>query len=56
MLAKTFGIQQQLIDWRRDFHMHPELGFNEVRTSAKIAEVMEQLGYRIRRFAVGARR
>ena len=49
MLAKTFGIQQQLIDWRRDFHMHPELGFNEVRTSAKIAEVMEQLGYRIRR-------
>jgi amidohydrolase len=29
--------------------MHPELGFNEVRTSAKVAEVMEQFGYRIRR-------
>ena len=49
MLTKASGIQQQLSDWRRDFHMHPELGFNEVRTSAKIAEVMEQFGYRIRR-------
>lgn len=49
MLNKAIEIQQQLSDWRRDFHMHPELGFNEVRTSAKVAEVMEQFGYRIRR-------
>jgi len=49
MLNKAVKIQQQLSDWRRDFHMHPELGFNEVRTSAKVAEVMKQFGYRIRR-------
>jgi amidohydrolase len=49
MLKKARNMQQQLIDWRRDFHMHPELGFNEIRTSAKLAEIMEQFGYRVRR-------
>ena len=34
--------------WRRDIHMHPELGFEETRTAAKIADIMGQLGYRVR--------
>jgi amidohydrolase len=49
MLAKAKAIEKQIVDWRRDFHMHPELGFRESRTSAKVAEVCEQLGYRVRR-------
>lgn len=49
MLAKAKTIHQQIIDWRRDFHMHPELGFTETRTSAKVAEVCESLGYKVRR-------
>ena len=29
---KAFDLKDQLIQWRRDFHMHPELGLNEFRT------------------------
>jgi len=49
MLEKARAMQQQLTDWRREFHMHPELGFQEIRTAAKVAEILEQIGYRVRR-------
>jgi amidohydrolase len=49
MLDKAKSIQDQLSAWRRDFHMHPELGFREIRTAAKVAEILEQVGYRVRR-------
>ena len=49
MLAKAKAIQSQLSAWRRDFHMHPELGFQETRTAGKVAELMEGFGYRVRR-------
>jgi amidohydrolase len=47
MLEKARTFEQQLIQWRRDFHMHPELGFEENRTAARIAEEMAALDYRI---------
>lgn len=31
-------------EWRRDFHAHPELGFDEHRTSAKVAELLKEFG------------
>lgn len=34
-------------DKRRDFHMHPELGFQEVRTARIIARELSQLGLRV---------
>ncbi len=49
MLDKARAMLTQLVDWRRDFHMHPELGFKETRTSARVAEALEQLGYRVKR-------
>jgi amidohydrolase len=49
MLDKAKAIQAQLSTWRRDFHMHPELGFHETRTSARVADILEQLGYRLKR-------
>jgi hippurate hydrolase len=49
MINKARAIQEQLVAWRRDFHMHPELGFQEVRTSAKAAEILEAFGCRVRR-------
>jgi amidohydrolase len=49
MLEKAHAMQEQLSSWRRDFHMHPELGFQEIRTGAKVAEILEQLGYSVRR-------
>ena len=49
MLDKAKAIQDQIIAWRRDIHSHPELGYHETRTAAKVAEVMEGLGARVRR-------
>jgi amidohydrolase len=49
MIKKAIEMQTLLSKWRRDFHMHPELGFNEIRTSKIVAETMEKFGYRVRR-------
>ena len=48
MLEKAKELSMQMSDWRRDIHMHPELGFEEIRTAAKVAEIMGNLGYRVR--------
>ena len=48
MLERARAIEEQLIAWRREFHMRPELGFQETRTAARVAEVLESLGYRVR--------
>src|SRR3972149_6829056 len=32
---------------RRDFHMHPELGFNEIRTGGIVAKELETLGLEV---------
>ncbi len=48
MLQHAHKIKEQLIAWRREFHMHPELGFQETRTAARVAETLKPLGYRIR--------
>ena len=37
-------ISQDIIDTRRDIHMHPELAFNEHRTSALIADRLTSYG------------
>ena len=35
--------------WRRDFHAHPEIGFEEHRTSAIVAEKLESWGIEVHR-------
>ncbi|OLD04543.1 MAG: hypothetical protein AUI99_02690 [Gemmatimonadetes bacterium 13_1_40CM_3_69_22] len=37
-----------LVATRRDLHQHPELGFEERRTGALVAERLQQLGYTVR--------
>jgi amidohydrolase len=49
MLDKAHKITGEIVSWRRDFHMHPELGFQEIRTSARVAEIAASLGGHIRR-------
>ena len=44
MLEKARALQEQLTAWRRDFHQHPELGFQEVRTAGIVAAELRQLG------------
>ena len=48
MLEKANRITPQMIEWRRDFHCHPELGFEEVRTSSRVAEILGGLGWWVR--------
>lgn len=42
-------MKQQLVDWRHDFHMHPELSFKEFRTADIIEKEMENLGLLVKR-------
>ncbi|WP_110933337.1 M20 metallopeptidase family protein [Paenibacillus bouchesdurhonensis] len=46
-LAKP--LQQQLTEWRRDFHRHPETGYEEFRTSEIVAKHLESLGLEVTR-------
>ena len=39
------ALQAQIVDWRRDFHQHPELGNREFRTSAIVAAHLRKLGF-----------
>jgi amidohydrolase len=41
------ALQEQLVAWRRDFHEHPELGFQEVRTAGIVAEHLQDLGLEV---------
>lgn len=49
MKEKALGIAKLVSEYRRDFHMQPELGFEEKKTSEKIASTLEGLGFRVRR-------
>ncbi len=49
MLKQSHAISEELIEWRRDFHMHPEIGFELHRTSKIVAEELEKMGYRVKR-------
>lgn len=43
------GLQEELTELRRDFHMHPELGYEEYRTSQIIYDYLEKLGLEVSR-------
>lgn len=43
----TQEILPQVVEWRRDFHQHPELGNRETRTAKVIADELRRLGYEV---------
>ncbi|MES2445702.1 MAG: amidohydrolase [Bacteroidota bacterium] len=45
---KADGITQKVINWRRDFHEHPELGNLENRTAEIIAKHLQSLGIEVK--------
>ncbi|HLA08403.1 MAG TPA: M20 family metallopeptidase [Anaerolineales bacterium] len=49
MLKQSHAISEELIEWRRDFHMHPEIGFELHRTSRIVADELEKMGYKVKR-------
>jgi amidohydrolase len=42
------AIESEIIDIRRDIHMHPEQGFEEHRTAALVAKKLRSLGIHVR--------
>jgi amidohydrolase len=48
MLKQAHAISEEIIEWRRDFHMHPELGFDVQRTAGIVAAELEKMGYRVK--------
>lgn len=46
-MTVTAPLLPQMREWRRDFHAHPELGFEENRTSAKVAELLTEFGLEV---------
>ena len=51
ILEDARAIANEIIALRRDFHQHPEIGFEELRTGEKIAQYCEKLGLNVRRAA-----
>ncbi|HRJ42263.1 MAG: amidohydrolase [Caldilineaceae bacterium] len=45
--AEAQELFPQLVAWRRDFHAHPELGFQEMRTAGIVAEHLHGLGLEV---------
>jgi amidohydrolase len=46
--AAAAALEGRVIEWRRDFHRHPELANREVRTAARVAEHLRGLGLEVR--------
>jgi len=46
--AAAATLEPRVVEWRRDFHLHPELANREVRTSGKVAEHLRSLGLEVR--------
>lgn len=49
MASKSIDLQGEMQAWRRDIHKHPELGFREERTAAKVADLLEDFGLEVHR-------
>jgi amidohydrolase len=47
MDQKAATLEKKVIEWRRDFHEHPELGNREFNTADKIAKHLRSLGIEV---------
>lgn len=43
------GTEEQFTELRRHFHQHPEIGFEEHKTSDQVARLLEKWGYQVHR-------
>jgi len=48
LLQRAEALSDRLVEWRRDLHRHPELGFEEHRTGAFVASRLGELGLEVK--------
>src|SRR5437764_13294295 len=49
VIKRIAEFHEDLTNWRRDIHAHPELGFEEHRTSDFVAQKLAEFGYDVHR-------
>src|SRR5437660_377951 len=49
IVERIAEFHEDLTNWRRDIHAHPELGFEEHRTSDFVAQKLAEFGYEVHR-------
>ena len=49
IVERIAALQQEMTAWRRDIHAHPELGFEEQRTSDFVASQLNSFGVEVHR-------
>src|SRR5262245_25062714 len=47
MFERARDLQDTLVEWRRDIHMHPELSFQEMRTAGLVADTLREMGIEV---------
>ena len=48
---EVIELEEELINLRRDFHMYPELGYQEFRTSKIVYDYLQDLGLEVKNVA-----
>src|SRR5260370_15382843 len=48
-IKRIAEVHDDLTNWRRDIHAHPELGFEEHRASDLVAQKLAEFGYEVHR-------
>jgi len=48
LIGLAEALKDQVVRWRRDFHQHPETGYEEFRTSKIVAEHLASLGLEVK--------
>ena len=44
---KTKNLHNQLVEWRQDLHMNPQISFEEEYASSKIANLLKEFGIEV---------
>ena len=44
---KTQGLHNQLVEWRHDLHMHPQISFEEEYASNKVVNLLKDFGIEV---------
>ena len=46
---KTKGLHNQLVEWRHDLHMNPQISFEEEYASNKVKNLLQEFGVEVHR-------